>query len=91
MATVLNSFEFSRGRGRKSKYPWDEWADGQIRRLVQGEDFDVKLETIIQSAYHHAKKNGVKVKVTKDSDKSVVVWFTTPPQSAVENAEPEIP
>lgn len=38
MTEVLEEFPTSH-RGRPAKYPWDEWADGKVRRLVQGEHF----------------------------------------------------
>jgi hypothetical protein len=59
MAERLRSFDFtaqsaitsaeSKGRNR---YPWDEWFDGDIWKLTQGEDFDTSplmMERIIRT------------------------------------------
>ncbi len=28
-------------RSPNTRYPWEEWADGEIRKFVRGEDFQV--------------------------------------------------
>ena len=45
MAKTLKNFDFDSARprsgaGRPARYPWDEWMDGNIRVLVQGDDFE---------------------------------------------------
>jgi hypothetical protein len=41
MAETLDpaTFEFPTARGA-AKYPWKEWTDGQIWRVVEGTDFE---------------------------------------------------
>lgn len=46
MAKKLNQFDFDSAKprtsaGRPARYPWNEWMDGEIRVLVQGDDFDL--------------------------------------------------
>ena len=72
MPKILKKFVFT-GRGR---YPWDEWADGQCRELIAGEDFgaDIKVQGLANQAHGQAKKRGMKVR-TQISDKGLVIQF----------------
>jgi len=57
MATKLRTFDFSQpsvitSPNEKAVYPWDEWLDGDIWQLTQGEDFDthpLMMERIIRT------------------------------------------
>lgn len=57
MATKLRTFDFSEpsvitSPNEKAVYPWDEWLDGDIWELRQGEDFDthpLMMERIIRT------------------------------------------
>lgn len=50
MAELLDSFVFpEKGRPKLRKYPWDEWADGRIRKVFLSRDFGVSTRTF-QSA-----------------------------------------
>jgi hypothetical protein len=74
MAKVLASYEFkSFGSNGGSKLPWSEWADGKIRQLQRGEDFECKGVTVATMARSYAKKNGLKVKVSHKKGSDVVV------------------
>ncbi len=47
MSEILADYTWDkRRRGRPTKYPWDEWMDGQIRRIVWGKDFNCKVESM---------------------------------------------
>lgn len=61
MAEVLNDFVFA-ARKRPRQYPWDEWFDGQVWMVTQGEDFDMTLKNFRSFAYDHAKQRGVKIR-----------------------------
>jgi hypothetical protein len=37
-------------RGGRLSYPWDEWFDGQLRKLTAGEDFSVKVHSMYAMA-----------------------------------------
>ena len=43
MARVIDTFP---AHTNQSRYPWDEWLDGRVWELVQGEDFDAKPNTL---------------------------------------------
>jgi hypothetical protein len=56
MAKILRSYNWAAPstltRAEKATYNWDEWLDGRIRRLVQGEDFQphpLMMERIIRT------------------------------------------
>lgn len=54
----------------QEKYPWDEWFDGSVWRLRQGEDFDVNCESMRSAIYMAAyrKKYKVKTHIPKTRD-----------------------
>ena len=78
MAKVLKKFEFattSASGGFASKYRYDEWFDGQIWRLDQGQEFDVapeKMRLVLKTAAH---KRGfdININLIKDEGNGKVV------------------
>lgn len=69
MAEVLDSYDFATNA---SRYPWDEWMDGQIRKLVGGKDFQVKTTSLITSAKKAAAKRGKGLNVRTDGNDVVL-------------------
>jgi hypothetical protein len=66
MATKLNTFDFTESSkitsSEKAVYPWEEWFDGDIWQLTEGEDFHthpLMMERIIRT-----RATGRKAKVT---------------------------
>lgn len=55
----------------EEKYPYDEWFDGSVWKLVQYEDFFVSPRSMQSAIYQSARKRNLKVKthipVTADS------------------------
>lgn len=56
MATKLSSFDFTKASdltsSEKATYPWGEWLDGDIWKLIEGEDFQthpLMMERIIRT------------------------------------------
>jgi hypothetical protein len=67
MAERLDSFPVRRSHAR-SKYPWDEWLDGSVWRLTQGEDFTAKLKSMRVYAATTADRRGLKVRMRIDNE-----------------------
>jgi hypothetical protein len=60
--------------GRKSsRYPWDEWLDGQARILVKGEDFDVDILKMQNNFGSVARTRGLRGTTVKLSDTELAV------------------
>lgn len=57
---------------RASKYDWHKWLDGQVWKLVKGEDFEVAVASFKQAAKQAAKSLGKELKMTS-TDKHVIV------------------
>lgn len=85
MAKVINEMpKISRvGGGRKgSKYPLDEWFDGQMREIEDGVDFNtealgkVKRESLINALHGAAAKRNLKIHVVKTDNGFALVAFT---------------
>lgn len=41
--------------GRPKKYPWDQWFDGGVWKLMKGEDYHCKTQSFISLAYAYGK------------------------------------
>lgn len=68
MATRLTSYDFPAG-GRVAKYPWDEWLDGSVWRLIGGWDFQPSAGNFRRVVYAAAKRRGLEVRTTvQDGD-----------------------
>jgi len=66
MAVVVPEGTFHFGiKSYRTKYPWNEWLDGQIRLLIRGEDWPEHLTAtqFKNQAYHGAKACGLKVRI----------------------------
>ena len=70
MAERLDDFEWSRAG---KKYPWDQWFNGEVWKLTKGEDFTIRVDSMITSAYQIAKKRGVRVRVRRIEDEQALV------------------
>lgn len=87
MAEVINEWpDIMRNVTRKSRYPWSEWTDGQIRRVVAGEDFDSTLKTFVQGLYAYAKRHGYKVEVRQDTANDAAAFRFVPKGEVAEAA-----
>lgn len=75
MARVIEEFPATT---RQSKYPWDEWTDGQIWELEAGKDFTQQIESMRQAAAKQAKQRNLAfrtAKVTRDKKDYLVLQF----------------
>jgi hypothetical protein len=64
MAQRVDSFEDAGQR----RYPWQEWTDGSIWEIKQGEDYDVATENMRVNLHERAKRQGAVVKTKKVGD-----------------------
>jgi hypothetical protein len=74
MARRLDSFPAQTG----SRYPWDEWLDGNPWELVPGEDFASKSSTLRANAQIQAKKRNGRTRsrtVVNNGREAVVIQF----------------
>lgn len=58
--------------GAPQKYPWDEWFDGSVWRLILGEDFE-EYQLMRVSAYQAARRRGMKCSLRKEQDGNVLL------------------
>lgn len=86
MAEVLEEFDFRR-RG-ESRYPWDQWFDGRIWKLKQGEDFKCSLNAFYYGAYRAAGKRGGKIRLTKRED-CIIFQFFRPEEPEADKPPPK--
>lgn len=60
-------------RGTYSRYPWEEWLDGNIWMLKQGEDFFADIKSMRVMSYNMAKKVGLRVNTTTIDERTLVI------------------
>ena len=77
MAEILEEYdpdERESPGGRPDKYPWVDWLDGRIWKIVQGIDFKAKMSVMQDHVRKIASQRGVKVSVyTHDPETLVIV------------------
>lgn len=64
---------------RRSKYDTEQWFDGNIWKLIKGEDFDVPIASFRGSLYTQANKKGFEIRTSvnvKDGVTSLIVQKT---------------
>ena len=66
MARRVDSFEDEPQR----RYPWDEWTDGKIWEIRQGEDYDVPTENMRVNLHDRARGKAMVVKTRKVGDET---------------------
>ncbi len=62
---------------KRTWYPWKEWADGEVRKFVRGEDFVVSPYQFSTAAKRMGGRHGWEVKAVVDGD-SVFLRITPP-------------
>jgi hypothetical protein len=71
-----------------TRYPWDEWTDGQRRRALKGEDFHCSAQSLRVRLYQEAKKREMKVTTRLEgrvgNEDKVVFQFYVPAEPAGE-------
>lgn len=77
MAEKLSEFPAHRRGVRTSQYPWDEWFDGSVWKLTEGEDFTCKPESLRSSATAAAAAQGLALKTSVDPDDNAVILQMT--------------
>ena len=77
MATILPTYDWTRAsahieNARSRAYPWEEWLDGQIRKLDRHEDFDgpsMSVERVIRTS---ANRRGIRVRIRVEGESMVI-------------------
>jgi len=72
MATQLEKFAFA-SAGRKGKYEWNLWLDGNIWKLTRPDDFQSNVNTMRNGAKQAGKARGLKVRTTVVDDDTLVI------------------
>ncbi len=80
MGQRLTTFDFRADRpaGRPAKYPWPQWTDGSIWRIVRGVDFDVAPRSMQATLFARASRDGMRLatrQVIDDGREAVVFRF----------------
>ena len=63
MATIVDEVP----KGKYTKYPWEEWFDGQIRKFTYGTDFFTSTKSFYSVIQQAAAVREVKVLITQQA------------------------
>lgn len=76
MSQIIDTF--TSRKGRPPKHPWDEWTDGQSRRLYKGRDFSSELISMRTMIHRKARDLGMNAYThINEADQSIQVRFYT--------------
>lgn len=53
-----------------NKYPWEEWLNGHMWLLIQGEDYDTDTETFQNYVYQYASRHNIIVKTQQNEERT---------------------
>lgn len=76
MPKIITELPAANRGTRSSKYPWEEWFDGQAREFEQGEDFSSTIRSFTGLAYGKARAMGKSLVIRKVSETVVAMQAT---------------
>lgn len=68
MARRVERFEKDTQENAPRRYPWEQWSDGAIWEIRQGDDYDVPTENMRINIHERAKQRVMKVRTEKFKD-----------------------
>lgn len=77
MATTLDEYDF-RHRGPIPKYPWREWLDGRIWKIVKGKDYEISTQQMRNSVAGAAARQGKAIRTEVVDDGKAIVFQAIP-------------
>lgn len=63
MANVVDDLPDMQKRGRPELYPWDEWFDGQVWKLIRDVDFAASPDGFRVTVAQAARRRGMKARI----------------------------
>ncbi len=80
MAEIVEDHNWNAPGRRREAYPWDDWTNGKIWKITQGEDFEVRMSSMqsqLRNRYRY-KAQGFKVRInmfdTPDNDPPYIIF-----------------
>lgn len=65
MASVLDEWP-AEAINMSTRYPWEDWTNGQVWKILRGEDFNSTMDAMTHTLYRAAKRTGLRVRVHMD-------------------------
>lgn len=82
MAEIVDGFP------KREKYPWHEFLDGKVRKLIPSEDYKCDTDSFTIQFRKHAKAIGLKAKVRTFDD---CIFIQALPNGKHEDGEKDTP
>ncbi len=71
MAEVLKNHAFSK-RGNVEGYPYDQWLDGQIWKIIKDTDFNCNVQSMRVNLYNAARSRRIQIRTKTGPDHVIV-------------------
>ena len=78
MAEIVQNYQWRSTRGRRSKYPWEKWGDGQVWRVTKGTDFTCNVRTLQAATANWCQRHGYRCHTHMEDDDHLVIQVTRP-------------
>jgi len=72
MAEVLKAMPKRKPRARR--HPWDEWTDGQVRKIKRGQDYAGTTEAMRVRLYSVARDSKKKLEIVVDREADEITF-----------------
>ena len=76
MGEVLDDHNWNTPGKKRQAYPWDDWTDGRIWKIVRGEDFLVKftsMQSQLRNKFIH-KRPEMSVRVNMFAEEGYIIF-----------------
>lgn len=76
MAEKVDDFDWGTTRnGRASKYPWDEWSDGNTYLAKEGKDYTCKTISFRDILREHSRREHIRVRTRAHTEGVIFQFF----------------
>ena len=65
----------------KTKYPWDQWLNGNVWELLEGVDFTNDLQRMRVQTYVAAGKRGLKARTSQSGPNKLIIQAYSPEEN----------
>ena len=64
-----------KGMRVRKYYPWEDWTNGRVWRVCQGQDFLGRASTFRSTLYRRAQRQGLRCRVHEENPSTLVFQF----------------
>ena len=81
MAEIIKDYQWGLAPAPRTRYPYDEWFDGQTRKVTHGVDFHCKPQSLKANLGVKAKERGLDYRAKVDEAEGTVIFRASKPDA----------